>query len=182
MEGITGLEMKNLGSGKYSMEFPQYGFLYYNSRHENVLYDLTTMASAVYATGNSTIKMSVKHKDQEWAMEMGRKAFEACLRAGFEEGTTPDPKDPNKTISNIKIEVNGEVKTAEELFKGKPERLAEIKRVAAEQAAKRKNYIDNPISKTTDSNAFKAALQADIQKVETERAEKEAKAGGPAPK
>ncbi|KTD50328.1 coiled coil domain-containing protein [Legionella quinlivanii] len=178
MEGITGLPMKVEGNGKYSMQLPQFGPLYYNTRHDNVLYDLTSLASAVYATGANSIKMSVNHKDEKWAMELGRRSFEACLRAGFQEGTFPDPKDPSKSLSNITIMVNGKPKTADELF-DTPDlqaRLQEMRRVAAQQATQRKNYIENPISKTTNSDVLKNALQTEKAKVKDAEAEAEKQA------
>ncbi|WP_133140778.1 hypothetical protein [Legionella genomosp. 1] len=177
MEGITGLRM-NVKDGKYSMQLPQYGFLYYNTRHDNVLYDLTSLASAVYATGANSINMKVQHKDEKWAMELGRRSFEACLRAGFQEGTFPDPKDPSKSLSNITTVVNGKSKTVDELF-DTPElqaRLQEIRRVATQEATQRKNYIENPISKTTNSDVIKNALQTEKAKVKDAEAEAEKQA------
>lgn len=112
----------------FEMKLPNWGIstrgLYYQSRHDNILYDATNIASAVRACGHDSITMSVQHEgkktgkknqpDTEHAMKLGRKAYEAAQRAGF---------PPEK----ITIKVNGQTKTEAELFHDHPKKLDEIR-------------------------------------------------------
>lgn len=109
----------------YRMELPKYGLLYYRSG--KLAMDFDSLAMAVRAGGHDSIIMSVGSKHEETAMEAGRAAYEACLKAGFDPNGKPDPKDPSKTIPTITVKVNGKEMTADQLFADEPKRLQRLR-------------------------------------------------------
>ncbi|MGQ3891958.1 hypothetical protein [Legionella sp. CNM-4043-24] len=111
IETITGTKI-NITPGatpaedSFEMKMPKYGFLYYRSNKMEM--DLLSLAMATRACGHKGIVMSVTdNNDPERAMMIARKQFEACVAAGFNPESKPDPKDPKKTRCAIAIVVNG---------------------------------------------------------------------------
>ncbi|STX29595.1 coiled coil domain protein [Legionella beliardensis] len=111
------------GKDVFTVTLPKIGLFYYNSRHQNLDYDLTSLAQSVRAAGHDTITFNLEYrpsstdpKDQEYARELGRKAYEAALRSGF------DPNDPKSKEKNIVIKVNGKAIEINELFAQEPTR------------------------------------------------------------
>jgi hypothetical protein len=127
LETVTGRKMHKQpaadGTVSFRMQLP-YRFLspgYYHGSSNRLKADLLSMAGAIRATGSETIIMSVQEKNQDKALELGRKSYEACLEAGF---------DPKK----ITINVNGQAKKADELFAEYPSRLNAARQKAGDNA------------------------------------------------
>ncbi|MFA5959392.1 MAG: hypothetical protein WC785_02655 [Tatlockia sp.] len=114
--------------------------------------DMASLAQRLKAEGHTTITTDIQCKDPKKAEELGRKAYEAAIRAGF---------DPKK----ITIVVNGETKLQfnnkgavekNELFKTDPLRFNKAQKLGAQIA----KTMDDKVRKTpTQLAALKAAVQ-----------------------
>lgn len=139
----------------YKMQLPKWGLTYYHSRHQNMLYDMTNIAQAIRACGHESITMSVTYNsrkkdaqgnpDQSFVMEMGRKAYEGAVKAGF---------PPEK----VTVEVNGKAMKAEELFVGYEDTLAIINARAQTQNEKREQLSGFDAHSKGDVKALKDFL------------------------
>lgn len=160
IESCTGLKVVVGKDGTFSMALPNrlMSPLYYHSSQNYPEADIISIPEALRACGYEKVTMTINHKNQEHAMELGRAAYAACLKSGFADDKTT-------------IKVNGKDKTAAELFNDCPSRLDAIKaRVNSNKAA------------ATERAKQKAASSAPEFKAEMTRikAEREA-AAAPAP-
>ncbi|WP_131782297.1 hypothetical protein [Legionella gresilensis] len=143
LQTVTGLDVKHADDGGFSMEFPRFRF---NSTA--ALYDLTSIAQMVRASGAEKITMKVTHDDPEKAMELGRKAYEGALLAGFDPNTDKE--------KNIAIEVNGKIVKVDELFAKHPHR----RKLIEEKAADMKKQTESFSPALQEQQKLKKDLQA----------------------
>lgn len=149
----------------YSVSLPKFGFLYYNERNQNIDDDFTASASLVKNDGADAIEMTVDYNDQDYAMELGRRQYEAACRVGFDPSQIDDPKDPKVKICHIKVIVNGKHVPTDELFKG-----CEHRKNTANETAK--NYKPHAIAYDKSSNIHKESdtvLKHDVNEQREER-------------
>ncbi|MDP1602398.1 MAG: hypothetical protein Q8M03_03950 [Legionella sp.] len=160
IQTITGRKMQyDKSSNSFSMTLPKFGLLYYNRPNQQIDYDFTTMAAAVRACGSDTIIMSINYdgdlkadhpngeKHSAYAMELGRKQFEAAVKAGFNPKITPDPENPNdptKATCDIVIKVNGKAVDIKTLFGHEGSRLQAAQDSYTKEQAQRAAYTKNP--------------------------------------
>ena len=161
IQTATGRTLTKNPDGSYYMDLPNrlFGFAYYYSSHENLKADFLTMANAIHCK-HDKIKMTITNDDPEFAMKLGRAAYAACLETGF------DPK-------TITIMVNGEAKTADQLFAEHPSELAAAKDNAAKYSKERKQWDDTANDDVTIENLRDAlvtgrTLQSEVDKEEAE--------------
>lgn len=113
IETVTGQELVyDKEKQCFSMQLPKFGWYYHNNR-DSMVEDMTLLAAAVRACGHEGVTMNVTYdskkfdergnRDESYVREMGRKAYEGAIRAGF---------PPEK----IKIKVNGKPISNDELF------------------------------------------------------------------
>lgn len=94
--------------------------------NDSIYEELTGLALALKAAGYDGVVFDISNKDPKKAEELGRKAYESAIRAGF---------DPSKITINInnepkmKFDKDGKPEK-DELFNQRPERLAKIKKTA----------------------------------------------------
>jgi hypothetical protein len=164
-ESITGRKITN-NNGVFSMKFPFIGPLYYNSRHQNIDYDFTNLAMAVRASGFSKITMRINYPaDEKYAEELGRRQYEAAVKAGFDPNDMGD-KDKKAAIT---IVVNGKEMKAEELFKGHEARLGAIKGVYAKESVIRtKEYNSTSPARHEEFKEFKTAVKNKLEELKQE--------------
>lgn len=129
---INDRPIRKTEEGLYVMELNR---LYQSD--ESVYEDMTSLAQTIRASGHISITMEINCKDPKKAEELGKKAYESCILAGF---------DPKK----INITVNGEPKMSfdkdgkqekNELFKSNPQRL----KFAQEKAARLKQEVNTQL-------------------------------------
>ncbi|MFC3909868.1 hypothetical protein ACFORL_12380 [Legionella dresdenensis] len=127
IQSISGNKIEKTADG-YQMKMPAWG-MYYHGSDDKIAYDFTTMAATIKAANAPTIEMTVNYpQDPEYAMELGRKAAEACVFAGYSMDEPPDAKDPkDQKKAEITIIVNGQRKKLDELFAGHPQQLGQLK-------------------------------------------------------
>lgn len=186
----------------YTVKFPNfanrlfYGFERVPNKHEAKLTkaEMRDLAETVRAAGHTKIEMSVTYKgheplerdqENEYAMELGRRAFEEAAMTGFDPKETEqkDPKDKDKTVSkcDITIKVNGRVKTAKELFASCPDRLQEIRNSANKAKNERKGYIEYFNRNNSDAGAIKKEITKRKEDAAAAEANPDAAAAPPAP-
>ena len=176
IESITGRKIHyDKDSNTFSMELPNVGLFYYNSFNQSVDDDLRSLAQAIRACGYQKITMTVDYADEKYAMEIGRKQFEACARTGFDPN--PDPNDKDKKVKNITIMVNGKEVSAKDLFKDEPKRLAVIRDTYQKDNEVRASYKDNTFDSKTDGQNFKKAVTKERERQQAGDAGKFKKAG-----
>lgn len=100
---VTGKQITKNADGSFSMPL---NTVFGDER------DLASLAQTVKACGHDSITMEIDHTNPEKAIEAGRKAYEACIEAGF---------DPKK----IDIKVNGKL-YRQEVKKGEGEPLTKL--------------------------------------------------------
>lgn len=133
---------------------------YYRSLRKTIETDMLVLAQAVRLTGNEYINMNVNIKDQDTALQRGRQAYLACLRAGFEE--KPEGKDEDQA-QFINIIINGNPMKVDDLFRTEHQ-MAQLNQVRS-KAPERRQAIASDSKHTatdvTDSNRqdMKAALE-----------------------
>jgi len=164
LQTITGRHIRN-NNGVMEMQLPPfYDIGYYYGRHDNISYDLTSLAAGMRACGYTKITMTVTHYNADTAQEMGRKAYEACLRAGFD----------HTDAANITINVNGEDVKLKELFKNDPARKQAAEEAAIQAKSEREKYIDDSYT-PNDIKIFKDKVFAERQNgISLEKSEVEA--------
>ncbi len=145
---VTGKEIKQSPPGSFYIDLPHRWLFanYYHSSNAKLEADMMTLAAAIRASGHSKITMTVDHKDPDHALELGRKAYEACLETGFEG-------------KNITIKVNGKQMKPDELFQDCPSRLHEIN-VKAAANAKSRDEADRQSHNEVTYERFKSTLEA----------------------
>lgn len=170
IETITGTEIKiTAGATKdqdsFSMVMPKYGFLYYRSNKIDM--DLLSLATAVRACGHEGIQMSVTHKDEELALRIARKQFEACVAAGFDPEMKDDPKNAGKKICAINIVMNGKkIENPEkELFGDRKTQYLTIMEKYKDRVATDKALIQSATPQTIQD--MKSKVQAKRQAMDT---------------
>jgi hypothetical protein len=163
IESCTGKKLTAGKDGSFSMELPNrlMHSLYYHSSQNYPEADIMSIPQALRACGYTKVTMTVEHKNQEHAMELGRAAYAACLKSGF-----PDDKTT--------IKVNGKDKTAAELFADCPSRLQAIRHsVASSEAAATAREKQKTASSASD-------FKTEMTQIKTKR-ESEAEVQQPAP-
>ncbi|MGQ3888775.1 hypothetical protein ACQUW5_07060 [Legionella sp. CNM-1927-20] len=149
LQTVAGRDVTHDEKGGFSIQFPRIGFAYYHSGHDYVLYDLTSIAQMVRASGADKITLSVNYENNnDYAMELGRKAYEAALLAGFDPNTEKE--------KNIAIMVNNKLVKVEELFEKYPARRELMERKASNLKKEQESLIKNPVQAQRD---LKDALQ-----------------------
>ncbi|WP_419419113.1 hypothetical protein ACNVED_11230 [Legionella sp. D16C41] len=99
--------------GVFTMQLPRFDPTYYYSRSQQIEYDLVSMAQAIRADGNDKITLNIDYRDEKYALELARKAYEAALKAGFA------PEDIAITVNNKHFFVpQGSVQAFKEKYKG----------------------------------------------------------------
>lgn len=158
IESVTGIKIKPRPMGKdkdgnelcsFSMQLPNRILRadYYYSSHNKVKADLLCLVGAVRAAGYDSVTLRIDlDKDPEHAMEVARAAYEAALEEGFD----------GKKITMV---VNGQKKTADELFADCPSRRQAAERQAALNAAADKE-AEEDITNDVYYDRFKKNLMA----------------------
>ncbi|STX52242.1 coiled coil domain protein [Legionella busanensis] len=137
LQTATGRDVTLNGENEFSMNFPKIGLLYFRNK---ALVDLTSIAIMVRASGADKITLSVTHDKEEDAMELGRKAYEGALLAGFNPNTAKG--------KNVAIKVNGKLVEVDKLFEKCPSRRQLIEQKAADN--KKVDHSLNPAEKQRD--------------------------------
>ncbi|WP_133126826.1 hypothetical protein [Legionella nagasakiensis] len=153
LQTVTGRPLNKIKDG-YSMEFPNRlsSPFYYGGWNSKLKSDMMSMVLAIKASGYETITMSLNHKDPKHADEMARKAYEACLEAGYKD-------------DEITIKVNGKQLSAEEvkgLYKDFPSRLKAVQLKVEKYDEQREGMTTKLEGRAADGAAreFKEALKA----------------------
>jgi hypothetical protein len=146
---ITGRTITNNGDGSYALQLSK-DWIYFDRKvrdlTKSVEKDLTSLAHTIKACGEEAITMDINCKDPEKAKELGRKAYEACIVAGFE------PKDININVNgqlmSEQYDATGKLTSADKLFEEEPTRLAKAKHEAVQIAKEREGRaLDTPAAK-----------------------------------
>lgn len=163
-ETLNGTIVHN-NNGAFSIELPK--FL---ANYTSTMSDFTTLAEAVKACGNTSISVTIDYQhDKDHAMELGRRAYEAAVLADFNPAETPDENNKDKKIKFITIKVNGEEKSAKELFGDPSTRLDKIHESYKDRHQKREDIAEFYDEQQPISNEFKAVIEN--TKAETKRLE-----------
>jgi len=178
------------GNDRFSMKLPRKFFSpLYSTRIQD--YHLRGIVNAVRACGYNKITIEINYhgrdtphdQDDEYAMELGRRAYEQCLKGGFDYKETLDPNDKDKKnkLCNIIINVNGKPKTANELFAKCQQRKSEIHAKADADQAKRKAYRDNQKSPPEVQAVFKKSIKTIVTTTKEKKKAEEALAAASNP-
>ncbi|AHE67773.1 hypothetical protein [Legionella oakridgensis] len=151
IETVAGRSLTRTKDGGFAMEFPHRlsSPFYYGGWNSKMKEDIMSMVLLVKASGHETITMSLNHKDPEHANELARKAYEACLEAGYKE-------------DEITIKVNGKELSAEqvkELYKEYPSRLQAVTSRAQMYQEEREKHIMVAKDDKGAAKEFDTALQ-----------------------
>lgn len=152
LQTITGRKINVLEDGSFNIQLPKFGVLFYNSYHQNVDYDMQSLAEAFKAAGNETVTINVNYdKDPEEAEEYARKMYESCINAGFE----PDKISIIVNKAERKLTNPGKKDEAAGIFDGK-----EMSRFTATQkiAKKLKAVREDEAKPPKDTAEYKAKL------------------------
>jgi hypothetical protein len=155
---LTGQDIHQTKPGTFTMKLPNriLSPLYYSNWKTSLKEDMSDIVQAVRACGYSKINLTINHKDAEHALKMAKAAYAASREQGFE-------------ADKINIVVNGEKKTAEEIFKDTPSELQAIESKAQHYEQQREAYLPKEYeegatysqeSSPTELEAFKAKLNA----------------------
>lgn len=153
-KSVTGLEARKEGNA-WVVNLSKWRPFYYNSARMDL--EFLNLAQGIRAAGEESIEMEVIYAaDKDAADEMGRRAFEACINAGF---------DPKK----ITIRVNGEVKTdvydskgnrtPGKLYEGQAKRHSNALQRAAEIKEEKSQWENEPLTEEQTKH-FKERLQS----------------------
>jgi hypothetical protein len=122
--------------------------------------ELESLAQTMKASGAESIVMNINYvADPKHAEELGRKAYEACIQAGYSPDTITirvNGEEKWKTERNEKGKVTNRIT---KLFTNHNERLKQANHNAQEIAEKNKNMVMDPLG----DKSRQAAMKKDIK-------------------
>ncbi len=148
IETVTGNTLKKEASGAFRLEFPHHWLspFYYHSSHNKMKADMLVLVGAIKASGYGSITLDISNSNPKRALELAQLAYIACREYNF---------DPKK----ITININGEKKSAEEIFKTAPA----LKQDADNRAEGRKRKFEDALQldpeKDPETQRFRKALK-----------------------
>lgn len=151
-ESLNGRKITQTSPGVFEMNLPNRIFspIYYSDWSTALKEDMSDIIQGVRAGGYANVKLEIKHKDPEHALNMAKAAY----AAGREQGFGAD---------KIHLVVNGKKLTANEIFKDSPDELRAIETKAAisdKQIAAMQKKTDAQRSTPEENAAFKSRFEA----------------------
>lgn len=156
---LTGRALTKNTDGSYSMKLSK-DWIFFDRKArdatKSVEKDLASLAHTIKATGAETITMEIKAADPDKAKELGKKAYEAAIKAGFE------PRDINIVVNGKSLTEKyekGKLKEEDKLFDDEPSRLLKAKNEATQIAQEREGRVFNSPGAKSESVNIKQKLQ-----------------------
>lgn len=155
---LTGRPLTKNTDGSYSMKLSK-DWIYFDGKarslSKSVEKDLSSLAHTIKATGADTITMEINETNPEKAKELGKKAYEASVKAGF------DPKDINIVVNGKSLTEKyekGKLKEGDKLFDDEPSRLQRAKNEAVKISKEREGRAFNSPGAKAESATIKQRL------------------------
>ncbi|STX43514.1 coiled coil domain protein [Legionella donaldsonii] len=156
---LTGRPLTKNTDGSYSMKLSK-DWIFFDRKARDVTKsvekDLASLAHTIKATGAETITMELTAADPDKAKELGKKAYEAAIKAGFE------PRDINIVVNGKSLTEKyekGKLKEEDKLFDDEPSRLRKAKNEATKIAQEREGRVFNSPGAKAETVSIKQKLQ-----------------------
>lgn len=163
IKSLTGKEITQTEDGTFRVEFSNsiMDFFYNQSPYQNILTDMTLMASAVKAAGYNTATFDIDVQPQEEAMRRARMAYHGAIKAGFAKQEVPKSDKDGAEPDHIVIRVNGKEMRVDELFKDNQAELQSIHQEADKiQAELKANEFKVRDSDPVDTRKARAEMES----------------------